>query len=131
MGIVFIGSVSLVAEERIVGRLVKSSVSGIETTHLYEPLVTIVQDSVLGVQNLTIMLSGIRVRDSKVYEFYNDGANNSPVIWRRRMRNVTVKPGRAYVSVNIGENMNTIVINYEYFGRRGFGNAVYVIAVEK
>jgi hypothetical protein len=128
---VFVSSVSLFAEEKIVGRLVKSSVSGMETTWLYEPLVTIVQDSVLGVKNLTVMLSGIRARDSKIYEFYNDGANGNPVIWRRRMRNVTVRPGSAYVSVNIGEDVNTIVINYEYFGRRGFGNAVYVIAVEK
>jgi hypothetical protein len=129
-GIVFASSVSLFAEERV-GRLVKASVSGVETTRLYEPLVTIVQNSVLGVQNLTIMLSGVRARDSKIYEFYNDGTTGSPVIWRRRMRNVTVRPGSAYVSVNIGEGMNTIVVNYEYFGRRGFGNAVYVIAVEK
>jgi hypothetical protein len=127
---VFVSSVSLIAEERV-GKLIKSSVSGVDTTRLYEPLVKIVQNSVLGVQNLTIMLSGVRARDSKIYEFYNDGKKGSPAIWRRRMRNVTVRPGNAYVSVNIGEDMNTIVINYEYFGRKGFGNAVYVIAVEK
>jgi hypothetical protein len=120
----------LFAEERI-GKLLKASVSGVDTTKRYEPLVMIVQNSVLDVQNLKITLSGVRSRDSKTYEFYNDGTTGSPVIWRRRMRNVIVRPGNAYISVNIGEDVNTIVINYEYFGRRGFGNAVYVIAVEK
>ncbi|MDR0383506.1 MAG: hypothetical protein LBH50_05915 [Spirochaetaceae bacterium] len=129
--IMFACSFSLFGEERVVGRLVKSSVSGVDTTRLYEPLVTIVRDSVLGVQNLSIRLSGVRPRDSKVYEFYNDSAKDNPAIWRRRRRNVTVRPGNAYISVNIGEDVNTIVVNYEYFGRRGFGNAVYVIAVEK
>jgi hypothetical protein len=129
--IVIVSSVSLFGAERVLGRLVKSSVSGVDTTRLYEPLVTIVRDSVMGVQNLSIRLSGVRPRDSKIYEFYNDSTQDNPVVWRRRMRNVTVRPGNAYISVNIGEDVNTIIVNYEYFGRRGFGNAVYVIAVEK
>jgi hypothetical protein len=129
--LIIVSSVSLFGEERVLGRLIKSSVSGVDTTGLYEPLVTIVRDSVLGVQNLSIGLSGVRPRDSKIYEFYNDSKQDNPVVWRRRMRNVIVRPGNAYISVNIGEDVNTIVINYEYFGRRGFGNTVYVIAVEK
>jgi hypothetical protein len=86
----------------------------------------------MGLRNFALRLSGVRARDSKVYEFYNDAAADNPVIWQRRMRNVTVRPGSAYITVNSGtDGINTIVINYEYRGRRGFGNAVYVIAVER
>jgi hypothetical protein len=124
-------SVSLFADEQIKGRLIKSSVSGVDTTKLYEPLVTITQSSVMGLRNFTLRLSGVRAGDSKVYEFYNDSASDNPVIWHRRMRNVTVRPGNAYITVNSGsDGLNTIVINYEYRGRRGFGNTVYVINVE-
>jgi hypothetical protein len=123
--------VSLSADEKIMGRLIKASVSGVDTTKLYEPLVTISQSSVLDLKSLTIKLSGIRERDSKLYEFYNDGTTGSPVIWRRRTRGVTVRPLNAYITVSAGpDNTNMIVINYEYRGRRGFGNVVYVIATE-
>lgn len=131
-GLALCCAVSLFADEQIIGRLVKASVSGVDTTKLYEPLVTISQSSVLDLKSLTIRLSGVRARDSKQYEFYNDGTDGNPVIWRRRTRGVTVRPLNTYITVNSGpDNTNTIVINYEYRGRRGFGNVVYVIATER
>ena len=124
--------VSLFADEKVIGRLLKASVSGADTTKLYEPLVTITQSSVLNMKSFTLKLSGIRERDSKQYEFYNDETADNPVIWRRRTRGVTVRPLNTYITVNAGpDNTNTIVINYEYRGRRGFGNVVYVIATEQ
>jgi hypothetical protein len=129
-GLIFACSISVFADEQIVGKLIKASLSGVETTKLYEPLVRITQSSVLDVKNFTLRLSGINARNSKQYEFYNDGG--SPDIWKRRMRGVSVKPIQAYITVSDGpDNTNVIVINYEYKGRKGFGNAVYVIAVEK
>lgn len=125
-------AVSLFADGQVIGRLVKASVSGVDTTKLYEPLVTISQSSILELKSFTLKLSGVRARDSKLYEFYNDETTGNPVIWRRRTRGVTVRPLNAYITVNPGaDNTNTIVINYEYRGRRGFGNVVYVIATEQ
>jgi hypothetical protein len=124
-------AVSLFADEQVIGRLVKASISGVDTTKLYEPLVTIGQSSVLDMKRFTLKLSGVRERDSKQYEFYNDGTVQNPAIWRRRTRGVTVKPLNAYITVSAGSNnTNTIVINYEYRGRKGFGNVVYVIDTE-
>ena len=124
-------AVSLFADEQVIGRLVKASVSGADTTKLYEPLVTITQNSVLNMKSFTLKLSGVRDRDSKLYEFYHDETTDNPVIWRRRTRGVTVRPLNAYITVSPGaDNTNTIVINYEYRGRRGFGNVVYVITTE-
>jgi hypothetical protein len=125
-------AVSLFADGQVIGRLVKASVSGVDTTKLYEPLVTISQSSILALRSFTLNLSGVRERDSKLYEFYNDENTGNPVIWRRRTRGVTVRPLNAYITVSPGpDNTNTIVINYEYRGRRGFGNVVYVIATEQ
>jgi hypothetical protein len=124
--------VSVFAETRVLGKLVKSSVSGVDTTKLYEPIVTITQNSVLGVQSLVLELSGVRSRDSKKYEFYNDGKNAGSIIWKRRIRGVLVRPIGVYITFSEGlNNENTLFINYEYSGRRGFGNVVYVIALEK
>jgi hypothetical protein len=137
------GAVLVSAEEQIIGRLIKASISGADTTKLYEPLVYIKQSSVLGVQNFTLKLTGIRARDSKQYEFYNDSSNTyasevsaanigDSIIWRRRSRNITVKPLNTYITLSLGnDNTNIIVINYEYRGKKGFGNVVYMIAVEK
>jgi hypothetical protein len=134
MGLAAACSVSLFADDQIIGRLIKASQSGVDTTKRYEPLVTITQTSILGVQNFTLQLSGIRPPDSKRYEFYriseDNGDNN--VIWKRRTRDVTVTPLNAYITINEGQdNTSTIVLNYEYRGRKGFGNVVYVIAVER
>ncbi|MDR3357156.1 MAG: hypothetical protein LBO04_08255 [Spirochaetaceae bacterium] len=124
-------AVSLFADEQITGRLVKASVSGTDTTKLYEPLVMISQSSVLDMKSFTLRLSGVRERDSKRYEFYNDEGTSNPFVWKRRTRGVTVRPLNAYITVSAGpENTNIIVINYEYRGRKGFGNVVYVIATE-
>jgi hypothetical protein len=131
-GLALVCAVSLFADEQITGRLIKASVSGVDTTKLYEPLVTISQGSVVDLKIFTLKLSGIRERDSKLYEFYKDEKVNNPVVWQRRTRGVTVRPLNAYITVNAGsDGTNTIVINYEYRGRRGFGNVVYVIATEK
>jgi hypothetical protein len=137
--IVFLTSVILLcstslfaADEQITGRLIKASLSGVDTTKLYEPLVNITQSSVLGVRNFTLKLSGVNPRNSKQYEFYNDSNNDNPEVWKRRMRNVTVAPVNAYITVSDGQdNTSIIVINYEYRGRKGFGNVVYVIAAAK
>jgi hypothetical protein len=134
IGLVVACSGSLFADEQIIGRLIKASQSGVDTTKRYEPLVAITQTSILGVQNFTLQLSGIRPADSKRYEFYriseDNGGNN--VIWKRRTRDVIVTPLNAYITINEGpDNTNTIVLNYEYRGRKGFGNVVYVIAVER
>jgi hypothetical protein len=135
------GTVLISADEQVIGRLIKASVSGADTTKLYEPLVRINQSSVLGVRNFTLKLTGKRARDSKQYEFYNDNAYDGgasvlnagdTVIWKRRSRNVTVRPINAYITVSSGGgDTNVIVINYEYRGGKGFGNVVYVIAIEK
>jgi hypothetical protein len=130
--LILVCSVSLFADEQVTGKLIKASLSGVDTTRLYEPLVTITQSSVLGVRNFTLKLSGVNSRNSKQYEFYNDGDSDNPDIWKRRMRNVTVKPVNAYITVSNGpDNTNIIVVNYEYRGRKGFGNVVYMIAVAK
>jgi hypothetical protein len=136
-----VGAVLISADEQIIGRLIKASVSGVDTTRLYEPLVNMSQGSVLGVQSFTLRLTGKRPRDSKQYEFYNDTAQDGEnslsragdtVIWKRRTRNVTVRPLDAYITLSPGKgDTSVIVINYEYRGRRGFGNVVYVIAIEK
>jgi hypothetical protein len=142
LAVLLLGGVVLTfADEQIMGRLIKASVSGVDTTKLYEPLVNINQSSVLGVQSFTLRLTGRRARDSKQYEFYNDSVPDgegsmanagNTVIWKRRARNVTVRPLNAYITASAGRgDTNVIVINYEYRGRKGFGNVVYVIAVEK
>jgi hypothetical protein len=139
--LLLIGVVLASADEQIIGRLIKASVSGVNTTGLYEPLVNISQSSILGIQSFTLELSGKRARDSKRYEFYNDTAQDGEnsfsragdtVVWKRRARDVTVRPLDAYITVSPGKgDTNVIMINYEYRGRRGFGNVVYLIAVEK
>jgi hypothetical protein len=139
--LLMVGAVLVSADEKVVGRLITASVSGVDTTKLYEPLVNIEQSSILGIQNFTLRLTGKRARDSKQYEFYNESSGDGEgsaanagdtVIWKRRARNVTVRPLNAYITVSPGKgNTNVIVINYEYRGRKGFGNVVYVIAVEK
>jgi hypothetical protein len=134
------GTVLISADEQVIGRLIKASVSGADTTKLYEPLVHISQSSVLDVRSFTLKLTGKRAWDSKQYEFYNDKAGEGgtsvlnagdTVIWKRRSLNVTVRPLNAYITVSQGGgDTNVIVINYEYRGRKGFGNVVYVIAIE-
>ncbi|MDR0408960.1 MAG: hypothetical protein LBH18_00980 [Spirochaetaceae bacterium] len=131
-GLILLCSTSLFADEQITGRLIKASLSGVDTTKLYEPLVNITQSSVLGVRSFTLKLSGVNPRNSKQYEFYNDSNSGDSSVWKRRMRGVTVRPVDAYITVSDGpNNTNTIVINYEYRGRKGFGNVVYVVTVEK
>jgi hypothetical protein len=142
LAVLFLGGVVLIsADEQVIGRLIKASVSGADTTNLYEPLVNIYQSSVLGIQSFTLKLTGKRARDSKQYEFYNENGGDGEgsaanagdtVIWKRSARNITVTPLNVYMTVSPGKgNTNVIVINYEYRGGKGFGNVAYVIAVEK
>ena len=136
-GIIFaVSMVSVFAQEApadgIKGRLIKATHSGVETTSLYEPLVTIRQSETLGVKSLYIELAGVRSSNDKWYEFYNDGNDASPAMWKRRMRGVVVQPLYVYITTVEGLNdTNNIVISYEYKDTKGFGAVSYVIAVEK
>jgi hypothetical protein len=131
--LIFAVSVSAAfAQDAIKGRLLKATYSGIDTTNLYEPLVTLRQSETLGIKTLALELSGVRIGNNKWYEFYNDGTDPSPVIWKRRMRGVVVKPLNVYITISEGlNNTNNILINYEYKDTKGFGAVSYVIAVEK
>ncbi|GMO33681.1 MAG: hypothetical protein Ta2F_09620 [Termitinemataceae bacterium] len=114
------------------GRLLKASYTGIDTTNLYEPLVTISESETLGVRYLSLELVGARPRNNKKYEFYNDGTANSPLVWKRRMRGVVVEPINVYIAVTEGvNNTNHLLISYEYIDSQGFGTVSYIVALEK
>ncbi|GMO31590.1 MAG: hypothetical protein Ta2B_12680 [Termitinemataceae bacterium] len=119
-------------DSTVKGRLLKASYAGHDTTELYEPILTIRQSETLGVKYLSIELSGVRTKNNKRYEFYNDGAAGSPLIWKRRMRGVVVEPINVYIAMTEGvNNTNHLLISYEYVDREGFGTVSYIIAVEK
>ncbi|MDR2842246.1 MAG: hypothetical protein LBV52_03485 [Spirochaetaceae bacterium] len=123
---------ALFAQTTVKGRLLKASYTGLDTTNLYEPLVTIKQSETLGVKYLSLELSGIKKRDNKYYEFYNDGTAPSPLIWKRRMRGVVVEPLNVVIALSGGFNgSNNLVVTYEYVDRLGFGSVTYIIALEK
>ncbi|GHT48834.1 hypothetical protein FACS1894102_2580 [Spirochaetia bacterium] len=125
---------SQAGETTVKGRLLKASYAGRDTTSLYEPIVTIRQSETLGVSYLTFELEGARsARNSKTYEFYNDGSANSPLIWKRRMRGVVVDPITVYIATTPGatDSTNNLLISYEYTDSKGFGTVSYVVSLEK
>jgi hypothetical protein len=123
--------VSVFAQTEIKGKLIKATKNGVEITGIFEPIVSISQEDVLGVQSIKIALSGVRYADSKTYEFYNDGNNPSPIIWRRRMRGVTVQPINVYITTKESDESNLLYINYEYKDSKGFGSVDYIFATAK
>ncbi|GMO50444.1 MAG: hypothetical protein Ta2G_07990 [Termitinemataceae bacterium] len=112
------------------GRLIKATLGGKDTTHLYEPILNVIRNEILGVKYLSIELEGARVNNSKRYDFYNDGSD--PLVWKRRMLNVGVSPLQVRITTEDAQNnLSNILIMYEYRGAHGYGSVSYLIAVEK
>ncbi|GMO46663.1 MAG: hypothetical protein Ta2G_01900 [Termitinemataceae bacterium] len=119
--------------EAVKGRLLKATYAGRDTTALYEPIVTIRQSETMGVVYMSFELEGARARNSKRYEFYYDPVTAiSPFVWKRRMRGVVVEPYTVYITRQAGQNdMDNLLISYEYLDSRGFGTVSYIVALEK
>jgi hypothetical protein len=125
------GAAAFAQPTEIKGKLVKATKNGVNITDIFEPIVSITQDEILGVQSIKIELSGAWPLNSKVYEFYNDGKNESPIIWKRRMRGVVVQPIRVFITERETEEGNLLYINYEYKDSKGFGSVDYIFATAK
>ncbi|MDR2521258.1 MAG: hypothetical protein LBC72_01715 [Spirochaetaceae bacterium] len=120
------------AQTTVKGKLIKATRNGKNITSVFEPIVSISQEDVLGVRSIRLELSGVLSRDSKVYEFYNDGKNESQILWKRRMRGVVVQPIAVFITTAESENnTNLLCLNYEYRDSKGFGSVDYIIETEK
>ncbi|GHV83386.1 hypothetical protein AGMMS50212_07260 [Spirochaetia bacterium] len=116
---------------KLKGKLVKAYYRGADTTKLYESLVTITQIEISGVRYITLDLAGVRPRNSVHYEFYNDNFEKTPIVWKRRMRNVVVKPVNIFITLTEEKDQSTLLINYDFRDSKGYGAVSYIIALEK
>jgi hypothetical protein len=121
----------LFAQSEIKGRLIKASRNGVDITKTFEPVVSVEQDKVMDVRTIKLRLEGQNSRDSKVYEFYNDGTENGGITWKRRLRGVVVQPLAVYITTAESGDANYLYINYEYRDKKGFGSVDYIIAIQK
>jgi hypothetical protein len=129
-GIFLLAAAGAFAQGETKGRLVNATRNGKDITGMFEPIVSVVQEEVMGVRSIKLELSGVRPYDSKVYEFYNSGDANS-LIWKRRMRGVVVDPIAVYITIIASEGgTKQLLINYEYTDSKGFGSVDYIIALQ-
>ncbi|MDR0551718.1 MAG: hypothetical protein LBG72_06840 [Spirochaetaceae bacterium] len=124
-------SVAAFGQTEIKGKLIKATKNGADISGLFEPIVSVFQEEVLGIKTLKVSLTGIRPYNSKTYEFYYDGKDESTIVWKRRMRGVVVRPICVYITVGETEDSNILYLNYEYKDSKGFGSVDYIISTEK
>ncbi|GHV22748.1 hypothetical protein FACS189494_09990 [Spirochaetia bacterium] len=129
-GILLVCAAPVFSQSVVKGRLVRATRSGVVTTSIYDPIVTIRQSETLGVRTLVLELTGVRSANSKRYEFYSDGKQINPVLWRRRERGIVVKPYSVFITLTEGEGgTNTLLINYDYKEKKGYGAVSYIISI--